>query len=230
MQLIDTTTDSDVARGSNTQVRMSTEQVTKMELLVCGFIHDIHKKHKSLNVPLDINNIIYLYVKFCDEWSREYTNNDINIDAITNEIKSNSKGMMTAFGSQTVQNGVYKWQIKLLSLTSKKHYYPYVGIIKSDEEHLRKYVDNGLWEPVGYQFCGANGARFAANITNYSCMCLWRKPNDVLEIMLDLDAGTMRLMVNGNDYGIAFENIEPGRYRLALSFDPGSYEAAFALL
>ena len=209
-----------------------TEQVEKMKLLVWGFIHDIHKIHKSLNIPVDINDIIYLYIKFCDEWSREYTHNDINIDVITNEIKSNSNGLMNAFGSQTVQSGVYKWQIKILSLHYKSNFdaRPYVGIIKDDEEQLRLYVGSGSWERVGYQFCGGNGCKFASKSYDYSCMFRWKNPNDVLTIVLDLDEGTMRLGVNDKDYGIAFENIEPGKYRLALGFDPRSHDAAFALL
>ena len=60
---------------------MSATRGELMGLLVWGYTRNIEKEHKHLNIPEEINNIIYLYQKLCDEWDRKYCHPALEIDA-----------------------------------------------------------------------------------------------------------------------------------------------------
>ena len=47
--------------------------------------------------------------------------------------------------------------------------------------------------------------------------CRWYKEGDILEIILDFKARTLRFGVNGKDYDTGFDDIRAGPWRLALS-------------
>ena len=200
---------------------MSTLKNLKHELLVAGFIRHMEKEYKLNNIPTEINHLIYLFQQFCDEWSKRWSNRYISIDKITNTITFKTNNYATAFGTNVAKDGIYRWRIQIISLISSHNTagkeYPQIGIIFDVPQNLQWYVDNFGWESNGYQLCGGTGTFWCINDYTQTLKLRWNKPNDILEIILDLNKQTLRLSVNDIDYGIVYDRIKRAKYRLALS-------------
>ena len=202
------------------------------ELLVAGYVREMEKIYDITNIPVDIIDIIYLYQQVCDKWSKKYSHHDIIIDDIDNTITFDADHTATAFGTRLVDTGVYKWMIKRLTKESTYYKtYPYIGIIKDNQENLDKYIDSSSWEYVGYQYCAGSGYICGINRMPFEFNFEWNeyKLNDKLEIILDLNQQTLAFSLNGKDAVVAFENIEKAKYRLVLS-SYNDHEAQFQLL
>ena len=183
---------------------MATVKNYKQELLIAGYVRKIEIVYNIINIPADIIDIIYLFHLFCNRWNEKYTHNDMLIDGTTNKITLNGDiSFATAYGCNVIANGIHKWKIKVLSISYESGFkaYPCVGIIEDNEENLEKHVDNSHWEHIGYQFCAGNGMCFGMNDPNeqINTGLRWKTPNDVIEITLDLNQGTLQFAVNGND-------------------------------
>ena len=290
---------------------MSTQRNKKLELLVWGYIRSIALIHKSLNIPLEINDIIYLYQRLRDEWSKKYSNKNLLINEIGTKLSINSAKLQTAYGQHVVQEGIFIWKLKILSNKISKHQYakrmagvgldddssskdsteredeepedeeviaelkniaqshkrmrsavqdlsirlpfddetnlevantmikhinatqddidllwecPYVGIIEDNEKHLKVFENSDCWDRVGCQLDAGSGdlCTYSSGdviIVNDKYNCVWNNVGDILEIILDLDKGTLGFVVNGKDCGVAFSNIPQKSYRLALTCD-----------
>ena len=208
----------------------------KQELLVAGYMREIEIMYKMMNIPMEIIHIIYLYKQFCDKWDKKYSHNSIIIDDITNQIMFTSIDDTTAFGCHVVEgdlNGFYKWKIRLISIKYDAIFraHPYVGIIKDDENILNEYIDNGSWQFDGYQFCGGTGSFYSMDAPDvtHSIDFKWKCPNDILEIILDFEEQTLKLVLNEKESVIVSDCLEKGRYRLALGCN-NAQGAQFELL
>ena len=198
----------------------------EQKLLVAGFIRGIEKMYKIKNIPNEINDIIYLYQRLYDEWDTKWTNDYVNIDETNTTITikeddESNMGHAIAFGKRVVSEGIYIWKIKIICIKLTFESPPYVGIIENNEEYLKRYRDDFLWDNVGYQLCGGNSVLCGPLSSNYhktsDYQCLWKKEGDVVEIILDLNERTLGFKVNDIDYGVAFSNIHKTEYRLAVS-------------
>ena len=198
---------------------MQKGQDSRRELLVWGYIRDIGKIYKSMTIPIEINDIIYLYQRIYAKWSKEYSNEDLSIDE--ESLKFDTKYVSTAFGDNEIKEGVFRWKLKMMTNTmdyKKYNAYPYVGIIESNTGNFEGFRSRGSWQRVGCQLC-ANGGLWGAygNSTSTSSQCKWNKQGDILEIILDLNERTLRFGVNGSDCDTGFDDIKQTSYRLALT-------------
>ena len=214
-------------------------------MLVAGYVRHIEIIYKMTSVPKPIIDIIYLFQQFCDLWSKTYTHHGISINDMANTIivtaGDDTFKSRTAYGSNVIEDGIHKWKIKILSIRYDFSFagVPFIGIIKDDEQYLKKYVDRGTWECDGYLFCGGNGEFCGMNDPDdvkYEDLLMglkWKRPNDILEIVLDLNQRTLQFSVNGEDPMIVWgkdgdDCIEKGKYRLALTCS--CMDAQFQLL
>ena len=201
---------------------MATSTVQK--LLVAGYMRKVEKNHISLTIPAEINDIIYLYQRYCDQWDDEISSDDINIDEQSSIITIDDNEYCTAFGKHIVTQGIFVWRLKFVTVKRDGwHAPPYVGIMENNDKNIKQYGGNsmGLWERDGYQLCTGNstlcGPSNEDHIITDNYQCLWTKQDDILEITLDLNQLTLSFKVNDKDYGIAFSNIRKTQYRLVLS-------------
>ena len=203
---------------------MATSRNQKQELLVWGFIREIEKVYKIMNVPFEINDIIYLYQRIYDEWSKKYSSDNVIINNDTKSMLTiNTKEYVTAFGSHIVTEGVFKWKIQMQKMTNKPGFGkpPFVGIMEDSEANLKRYKDDCNWDDNGYQFCAQSGALFCPyterekKTDKYECR--WMQKGEILHVILDLNDKTLSFKVNDEDFGVAFKNIKHGNYRLAFS-------------
>ena len=197
----------------------------RRQLLVCGFVKRIEQKFKIMNVPKEIHDIIYLYQKFYDEWSRKYSHHDIEINQKEGMITVNTPNDASAYGTTIVSEGIFIWRVKIVLFDYDVYGgIPYIGIIKNDQygndEEMRAIVlqSDGIdWDKYGCQYCGGSGGLFAENAESViHNPCKWRMEGDILEMTLDLNEKTLSFKVNNDDFG-EFKNIEQGEYRLAFS-------------
>ena len=204
---------------------MATERDYRRELLVWGYIRQLEKIHNDMNIPIEINDIIYLFQRIYDQWDKKYSNEHIMIDQEKSMITFNAPNnheFVTAFGSHSVSKGIFKWKIKLLSFVNNGLHggSPFVGIIE-DKEELVQSSQSGDWDGYGYQFCGGSGNLYSEwayrenKAIDYGCK--WKEEGDVIEMILDLDDYTLSFSVNGEGFGVAFKNIMDTNYRLVLS-------------
>lgn len=213
---------------------MSSKTRERHELIVWGYLHRHEKRRTSLNIPEDIKNMIFMFERVCDEWNKEYSHKKIKIDEIMNTISIKNGRTRTAYGSLVAKHGIVAWRIKIISITLEQNLarsFPYVGIIENKEKILKQYQTGCYWDDDGYQFCGRFGYIRGMKIPNSSINATWYKEGDILEIILDLNEGTMRLMINDKDYGVVIAGILKKEYRLAITHsNEHEGSSVFALL
>lgn len=207
---------------------MAKEQAIREELLIWGYVRQIQSEYKIENIPVEINGIILLFKKLQDKWSEKYLNRDNEIHEETKLMTNlyTSKCYSTAYGDSVVDDGIFKWRLKIMSLKYPSGYEekesPYIGIIEDDTEHLERYKYDVNWDDYGYQLHGLDGS-LHCYIQNYDYIqtsdycCKWNKKGDILEITLDLHEQTLSFKMNDKDHGVAYSNIKPTKYRLALT-------------
>ena len=139
---------------------LSTIKDYERELLVAGYVRNIGNTYKIKNIPLDINDIIYLYQRLCDEWSEKYSSANATIDSSGSMITINSNDYVTAFGTNVVSGGVFIWRIKMISFTHNKDIGgpPFVGITEDDEGNLKTCQNSCKFDGRGYMYFGKWGA------------------------------------------------------------------------
>ena len=198
-----------------------------------------------MNIPFEIYDIIYLHHQLCDKWSVNYSNKTIKVDSTQSLIVAQTHGISTAFGQFIISSGVFKWQIRIISINksngNKTNMFttgPYIGIvdIDSDDKYLTKYQNDDDWDDIGYQYCAGIG-ELICSITNgqqktreswlESC---WKRVGDVLEMELDLNQRTLSFRINDGNINVGFSNIKQARYRLAFTFDGNQKGSQFVIL
>ena len=193
----------------------------RRELLVYGYIREIEKTFQIRNIPQDINDLIYLFQKYSDEWSIDYSHEDYTIFP-SNLITASGKRSITAFGSHVVSEGKFVWRIKIISLVYSDDnmtcYPPYVGIIEDKEAYIKKYIDDSNFEEYGYQLSTLPSFYGVTRDLISQPHGRWNNENDVLEIELDLDELTLKFVINDDRDNVSgFKKIKKARYRLALN-------------
>ena len=202
---------------------MTAKRNVSRELLVWGYVREIEMEYKQMNIPFEINDIIYLYQRFCDEWSKRYSNSTLVIDEKEdgNSVCFKNDEISTAFGEHVVEQDVFKWKLKVKRMMDVKYYsgYPFIGIMENNDNNLSEYSADGGWSDCGYQLCAGNNGLWCPTGERGTdgFECKWKKPGDILEIVLDLNERTVRFILNDEDCGVAFKDIKKTHYRLALT-------------
>ena len=215
---------------------MATLWDKRRRVLVWGYIRQIEIMYKDMNIPHDINDIIYRYQQSCDIWSKRYSNPACEIDADGTNIRFDTDSDCTAFGEHVVESGIFIWRLRVIFMIYNYEMFiahPYIGIVDCDEADLEDYRSTGSWDRIGYQLCAGNAGLFGhyqdVHETPQSYECKWNQRDDILEMILNLEERTLSFIVNGQDYGIAFSKIKQTKYRLALGV-VNSKSSQFVLL
>ena len=216
---------------------MASLDVGTRKILIWGYVREIERMYK-INIPYEINDIIYLYQKVCDEWDATFSSKRIKIEDDKSSLTVQSIGASdgpTAYGSVVVCEGIFKWRIKIIGRerTDNFHESPYIGIVEDKKEFLEESKDDDHWDQHGYQLCagdqsGVLCSGMDGNRNSEFDMCYWDKEEDILEMTLDLDKRVLGYKINDEDFGEAYLNIQPAKYRLALTLDAlKTYKVSF---
>ena len=205
-------------------------------LLISGYVRNMERVYIFENIPNVINDIIYLFLKFYDQWSTKYSSSKIEIDKDGLSFVVKEDACHSAFGEHVVRDGLFVWRIQIMvnQIDADEHEGPYVGVIVDNEDNLARYADGDNWEDCGYQWCAVNGT-FVTN-NKMSCsgrgnyLLEWDGKGDILEISLNLNELTLRFKVNDKDRGVAVKDIEKTAYRLVLTSDVDQSLSKYALV
>ena len=189
----------------------------RAELLVFGFVKELG----GVSYPKELVELIFLWYFINEEWDKKIKAEAIEIiDDLSVVHTDYNKGCWQgALGINECKSGKHEWK---LQITKAEACQPdntikiMVGIC--EEKNWKKMVNNHLGPGLS-MYC------FLASITALQAPGIWKddyaepfeKEGDTIELYLDMDNKTLSYTVNGNDYGVAFKDIEEGNYRLAVS-------------
>ena len=201
------------------------------DILVSGYIREHMKKYIDLSIPNEIINLLFLFwfVNICDTWDKlsSYSFFDINGAVLKLNKKENEDCafLCSAFGYQTVENGIFEWKIKF----NTRIEWICIGIIPDYKQSLEKDVtDNnyGFSESGGGCFLlSVNGAIYHGSSMGY-CP-IFHDKDTIITVILDMDNNTLSYKINDQDHGVAWDAIKHKKYRLAVTMRDDSDEIEF---
>ena len=207
-------------------------------ILVYGYFRHMEKQD-GIKMPMELKLLCFQYWlnKVCDSWCDKYhTDNEIKIE--NEEITSLPVKTMTLYGNHVVMNGSsYIWKVKMNKFGYGNVAFmrsigaglnPIIGIIKNDEAMLQKYKYASEWPRDGYGYAFVGGSTYLRSKQDshiFSGATLFNEDGDVIFIHLDLEKYTLGYTINDKYCGIAFNNITPDDYRLAVAFCHRQYES-----
>ncbi len=200
--------------------------------LIDGFIREIQalfpKDTAFYNIPISINHIcaLFYHLYVFDKWDPEYICSRHKVTKNGYCIEHTQWHFASAYGSVIVKSpGIHRWKFRLHSVAT--HYWNIVlGVWKTksaDEPSIGSSFTStakGIGEyKYGHAFdltmgklIGASGQK--VNGSTYGKKCV---SGDIIEIELDLNLFTLSYIINNQDMGTAFKDIEDTEYRVALS-------------
>ena len=99
--------------------------------------------------------------------------------------------------------------------------------------------ESAAWAYAGKGYAFIGGARYLYSNNHSSYLvdkyrnvggAKFNEDGDIIEVHLDLVNHTLGYSVNGEYFGIGFEKVEPGDYRLAISLSTYNAESKFQFL
>ena len=214
-------------------------------LIVYGFLREcevnifgeLSKSNAYYNFPEIMLNICLIYYHIMDKWDEKYIGRHHKLSKDGLRIENIRNGFGTSFGEETVSSpGKYHWRFKLEKVapnTSVSDYWCIVlGVWKTNCGTApvvnNYYTKCANWKgqyKYGYAYDITMGTLISADGGNagggnYGKRC---KGGDIIELCLDFNAFTLKLIINGEDMGISHNEIEDTKYRVALcTFHTGS--------
>ena len=133
-------------------------------------------------------------------------------------LSTQQKGCHTAFCTNIINKGTFKWTLKLISKGTVGNSMS-IGIIDSSKTNkpFTSFI-GGRDDIISYGYYSCNGA--SCSVTKYGYPpygVSYGTVGDVVTTILDMDNLTLAYEVNGKYQGIAFENIKKISYTLAIS-------------
>lgn len=194
----------------------------RKELLVWGYIRDIEKMYIHFNIPIEINDIIYLYQRFYDAWCQKYKAECVEIDADQSMVSIDTKSGVTVYGEEVIKQGIHEWKVNIISFKIfDGSSFPHIGIIENDEDVLLEYLTNTNFDDFGHLFCGGVGDAysFAEQLDDIKANFVWMKKGDTLVMKLDLNKGKLYFKMNDSDDDQLYIDVgaSPTGYRFALA-------------
>ena len=219
----------------------------KSNLIVYGYLRqcettifgELSKSNTYYNFPEIMLNICLIYYHIMDKWDKKYIGetHKLSNDELSIEVSAN--GFFSSFGTETASPpGKYVWKFKLNAIPTSfgDEHNEYWGII------LGVWKINSGPSPLVSTYwtdCGSGGTwkyGYAYDITagtlvdctgsnaatggEYGKKC---SAGDMVEMCLDFDTSTLKLIINGKDMGVSHQDIEDTEYKLALcTYDSGS--------
>ena len=194
--------------------------------LIFGYIRNVQELFPADNVYYTIPNLvihwILLYFYFEDKFDDKLCTQSYDLSddksIVTLNSEHGNRGKGPAFLSRIVKSKQrHCWRFRINHLNSSTLWMT-IGVWKCNHDFDLKYrLDSGYVKGkfygwiVNYQVA-IDGGRHKYG--KRRC-----KTGDIVDMILDLEKLELRYMVNDEDFGIAFENIEDTEYKAAISMN-----------
>ena len=191
---------------------------------VSGYIHTLESKH-SQQIPKQIILLCMLfYGNDCDEWNVSFIGNGLELkDRTLSPIAiSRMKKAGSAYGKRIIKSGRFSWRFRIESMDMiGRGNKPMIGIWRVN------FIDN----PPLNTFFTVRKSGYAIDPTTglitdkYGCFgnpyaegC---NEGSIIEMVLDLESLGLRYIIDGKDYGKAFDVVKSD-YRMAVYLSVGA--------
>ena len=213
----------------------SLEDVKKVDqrstYCVFGYIRRMQSLFPSENIYYTIPALVIhwcLLYYFVDE---QFGEDNLGMGYKLSKNNKIMKLIKNKFGAvylrHTVKTGIHRWKFKILKVNDH-HYYMSIGIFKTKNKvkagcRVDKFrADDGYGWIINCQRTttikgsrdAGRGRRMPRRARYGIRDCI---TGDIIEMILDLNQGNLSYVVNGEDWGVAFANIEITSYRAAVS-------------
>eukprot|EP01084_Bolivina_argentea_P186972 322170_1 len=201
------------------------------EFIICGYTRRIQKSLLEI-FPLDIIFLLCTFYDLKDKWSKIYSNEQLEIADYNITAPTYLHGFCHVYGDIVLKPGLrFNWRFKLIG----NFECVYIGIIKDDDKLLcewRSQTSDWAWNcrgaDNGFVFsCSHNNVRYLNENQYkeykkqiYGEMC--GNNGDIIEMIVDVTdvknkIGSIKYIINGKDYGIAYDKIPThSSYRMAV--------------
>lgn len=195
----------------------------KRQMSVFGYIHKLESKYNH-EIPEQIIKIcILFYGDDRDRWDPKCMGKDVKMTDRT--IMTQSTLLRSSFGKRVVASGIYAWKLRVDCLgTTSRYRWPTIGIWKVESETELPPTDRWYTRITnkGYAFdvmrarlTTKHGNLSSANTYGKGC-----KTGTVIEMILDMNNLSLKYIIDGVDYGKAFD-VEVCKYRLCVFLSAG---------
>ena len=195
----------------------------KSRQLIFGFVREAQEllpDDTYYNIPELISHICLVYYFLMDFFDPKLMHKSIEYAEEGNKycVVKNDSEWRSAYLSNVVSSGKHRWQFKI-----EGNGCPEIGIAHEEvTEYDLKYKICFTQEGTGYSYITADAqlTNDEGNVDRHSEYGKKCGKGDVIDMFVDFNANTISYHVNGKDYGIAFKNIKPGKYRAATTMGP----------
>ena len=184
------------------------------QMAVYGYIHGLQRKYNQ-NIPKEIIFIcILFYGNETEEWDSKYISKYMEVSGKT--LKQTRDGMGSSFGKLVIDSGVFKWRLKI---NECQKYGFILGIRAVDDK--AEHLSTCMWFTDGGFHNGYGWKSSTTRLSNNRGMLLGDEygvePSNgsIIEMILDLQNLTLSYIIDGKNYGKAFD-IKKCKYRLGL--------------
>ena len=197
------------------------------DLLCAGYARISSGK---MDIPMVIIHFVLAFFVIFEQWDPEWKGKEVDIQGSNHDIITTKKdGYSSVLCQNVVNQGKHQWTIKILKFVANKlggqaWWRLVIGIvnIKTFDKHsLESYfslnayefacnsnIYNGGYDKIFKSILGTESSN------EYGQLC---GTGDIIDIYLDFDKRTLSFGINNTNYGVAFEKIAEGDYRLAVS-------------
>lgn len=199
------------------EMALSLQNLTKIrdekKHAVYGYIREQYQGEVPHGVILIC---ILFYACAWDEWDRDHIVESIILDEETGIVTQDRATKTSIFLKETVQSGIHSWKFKVIKCNNHECTTMHLGIWNIDSNHGKPPKSDTFYcgKASGYVFVSSTGHKKAGNRSKeeYGEQC---KDGTIIEMIVDFHKLSLSFMVNGTDYGKAYD-IEPARYRAAV--------------
>ena len=206
----------------------------RSKTFVNGYIRSIQKLFPKDNIyytiPALVIHWILLYYYLGDEFDDKKYRQCYTLSKKKTIIKlTGSYGSGCAFMTRVARKpGIHCWKFKLLRLNTDTLWMT-VGVWKTKRAlKVNSRLDGHMfglfygWLLNYRQLTEGDTKNIRGRYAPRRC-----KTGDIVEMILDLDKFQLKYVVNGEDFGVAFDNIEDTGYRVAVSMNKTNDEIEF---
>ena len=194
------------------------------DILVFGYMR-LEGKTYNVSIPDEIMRLCFSFwfLDVCDVWSKAqscscYTIDGPNAELINLPKDKNEFWMMSAFGTQSVSQGIFEWKIRFKTAIQ----WICMWIIFDDEEVIRQSERSNSYsfnEGEGCCLLNSLGNMYhhACNYGNCGFTESFQDKDTLITMTLDMDKHSISYKINDKDYGVGYDGLYKDKYRLAVT-------------
>lgn len=152
------------------------------------------------------------YRTFPDKWDQSYPADGITFDG--DKFIQTKASLSTVYGGAVIDNtfGIQTWKLEIMKYRNKSMWFMFIGVVKDNDEWLRSRTNTDYWweQQNGYGFTYGYGQTVYKDnkkvIREYGET--FNKKRNTMQVLLNVNEGTLKYIINDVDYGVAFYNID----------------------